>query len=108
MIIETCPKCGHDLVDICQTIYPPKYGKLCFKCGWKSDPEQEEMIRIPYKGSSKEKLAEELSEYFGIPCNLCNKYFEKDGSCPRDIDWCNSKEHWELLIERIKNDERNK
>lgn len=52
-----------------------------------------------------DKIVNELSEYFCIPCNLCNKYFEKDGSCPSEIDKCNSEAHWSLLLERIEHEE---
>ena len=46
-----------------------------------------------------------LNEHFCITCSICNKYFEKDGSCPNEIETCNSKKHWKLLLERIGNEE---
>lgn len=33
-IIETCPICGHDLVDLILTYNPPISKKKCFNCGW--------------------------------------------------------------------------
>lgn len=106
-LIETCPKCGHDLTDICYTVYPPIYGKQCFSCGWRSEAEKEQVVRVPYKEKNDSKVTGVLSDYFLIPCNLCNKYFNKDGSCPKEIEKCNGKKHWELLIERISKDESN-
>ena len=48
-------------------------------------------------------LTDVLSDYFCIPCDLCQKYFEKD-ACPIEITKCNSKKHWELLLRRIQNE----
>lgn len=33
-IIETCPICGHDLVDLILTYNPPISKMKCFNCGW--------------------------------------------------------------------------
>ena len=33
-IIETCPICGHDLVDLILAYNPPISKKKCFNCGW--------------------------------------------------------------------------
>ena len=33
-IIETCPICGHDLVDLILTYNPPISKRKCFNCGW--------------------------------------------------------------------------
>ena len=105
ILIETCPICGNDLVDMCYPTYPPQYGKECFQCGWKSDlVKKEEIVRVPYNGS---KTAEVLSEHFVIPCDLCNKYFRKDGSCPTEVEKCNSMEHWNMLLERIAHEKQN-
>lgn len=48
MIVYTCPKCGADLQEVCFPTYPPQYRKECWNCGWKSDTEREEIVRIPY------------------------------------------------------------
>lgn len=108
MIMFTCPVCGNDLYDICYTSYPPKYGKQCMNCGWNSGVINEEITRVPYpcNNNDESKLNREMSDYFCIPCNLCNKYFNKDGSCPAEIDSCNSIKHWDLLMERIKRHEK--
>lgn len=102
---DTCPVCGNQLYDIgnlayendetSKLIYRSKWiGKQCFECGWKSDKPEE-----------KNRLADELSEYFIIPCDLCNKYFQKDGSCPEEIEKCSNERHWGILLERICKDD---
>lgn len=51
IIIETCPECGHDLIDLVLTAYPPIPAKQCPRCGWRCEGEQEEVIRIPFGGN---------------------------------------------------------
>lgn len=52
IIIETCPKCGHDLHDEMICTYPPILRKVCYSCGWSWEGEQEEVVRIPFGGNS--------------------------------------------------------
>lgn len=52
MIIETCPRCGHDLVDLMLTSNPPIPKKQCWSCGWSWTGEPEEVIRVPFGGNS--------------------------------------------------------
>ena len=52
IIIETCPKCGHDLHDEVICTYPPIPRKVCYNCGWSWEEEQEEVVRIPFGGNS--------------------------------------------------------
>ena len=52
MIIETCPKCGHDLVDLILTSNPPIPKKECWNCGWSWTGKKEEVIRVPFGGNS--------------------------------------------------------
>lgn len=47
-IIETCPKCGHDLVDLVIATYPPIPQKKCFSCGWEWTGKAEEVVRVPF------------------------------------------------------------
>lgn len=51
-IIETCPKCGHDLTDLVLTTYPPIPQKKCFSCGWEWTGEPEEVVRVPFGGNT--------------------------------------------------------
>lgn len=48
-----------------------------------------------------ETISNELCEYFFIPCDLCHKYFNKEGACPECVEKCNGEHHWKLLLERI-------
>lgn len=52
MIIETCPKCGHDLIDLILASNPPIPKKECWNCGWSWTGEREEVIRVPFGGNS--------------------------------------------------------
>lgn len=54
IIIETCPKCGHDLTDLVIATYPPIPQKKCFGCGWSWEGEREKIIRVPFGGNSLE------------------------------------------------------
>ena len=50
-IIYTCPKCGNDLVDVCLCSKPAKNAMYCLNCGFMTEPENDETIRIPYGGN---------------------------------------------------------
>ena len=52
IIIETCPKCGHDLMNEVICTYPPIPRKSCPSCGWSWEGEREEVIRVPFGGNS--------------------------------------------------------
>lgn len=52
IIIETCPKCGHDLLNEVICTYPPIPRKSCPSCGWSWEGEREEVIRVPFGGNS--------------------------------------------------------
>lgn len=48
MIIETCPKCGHDLISLMLTTNPPIPKKECIHCGWTWVGKSEEVVRVPF------------------------------------------------------------
>lgn len=48
IIIETCPKCGHDLRDEMICTYPPIPRKVCWNCGWNWTGEPEKITRVPF------------------------------------------------------------
>lgn len=48
IIVETCPKCGHDLIDTSICTLPPIQRKECPNCGWSWESEQEKILRIPF------------------------------------------------------------
>ena len=52
IIIETCPKCGHDLQDLILASNPPIPQKKCFGCGWEWTGEPEQIMRVPFCGNS--------------------------------------------------------
>lgn len=53
IIIETCPECGHDLIDYVIDTYPPIETKQCLNCGRTFYGEREEIVRVPYRGNSR-------------------------------------------------------
>lgn len=61
IVIETCPKCGHDLRDLVICTNPPIPKKECFNCGWSWTGKAEEVIRVPFGGNSLDTT--ELIEY---------------------------------------------
>lgn len=52
IVIETCPKCGHDLIDVIVATYPPIPKKECWNCGWHWEGEPEQVIRRPFGDNS--------------------------------------------------------
>ena len=106
MTIYTCPICGKDLIEMCYPTFPPMYGVECFNCGYKEETHRDSITRVPFKSKKINPLAYELSEHFNIPCDMCNKFFCKDGSCPTEVEKCNSISHWDMLLERILNREK--
>lgn len=52
IIIETCPKCGHDLYDEIIATYPPIPRKVCYNCGWSWEGQPEQVVRVPFGGNS--------------------------------------------------------
>ena len=66
IIIETCPKCGHDLVNEMICTYPPIPRKSCPSCGWSWECEREEVIRVPFGGNS---LSVNTTDYLSINGN---------------------------------------
>lgn len=55
MIIETCPVCGHDLINIVLASNPPIPKKECWSCGWSWTGDAEEVIRVPFGGNKENK-----------------------------------------------------
>lgn len=52
IVIETCPKCGHDLHDLVIATNPPIPKKECWCCGWSWEGEPERVVRVPFGGNS--------------------------------------------------------
>lgn len=51
IIIEACPKCGHDLRDEIICTNPPIPRKVCHYCGWSWEGQREEIVRVPFGGN---------------------------------------------------------
>lgn len=101
IIIETCPRCGHDLANFNVATYPPIPAKYCFACGWKWEGEPEELVRVPFGGNTyltktnkdyraldesnyieKRFVPMQLSDaaYDGSPCEHCSNNPKNGGS----------------------------
>lgn len=52
IMIETCPKCGHDLQNTVICTYPPIPRKVCWNCGWSWTGEPEKITRVPFGGNT--------------------------------------------------------
>lgn len=74
IIIETCPECGHDLVDLVLTSYPPIPAKQCPRCGWHWVGEREEVVRVPFGGNTYSLNQTPLS------CQNCSNHPSNGGS----------------------------
>lgn len=88
MIIETCPICGHDLIDIMFASNPPIPKKECWSCGWSWQGQPEEIVRVPFCDFSiqpDELLA--LNDYLNLggaytqpACDGCSNNPKNGGS----------------------------
>ena len=52
IVVETCPKCGHDLRDEVICTYPPIPRKVCWNCGWSWTGKPEKITRVPFGGNT--------------------------------------------------------
>ena len=59
IIIETCPECGHDLLDEVLCTYPPIPKKVCTKCGWSWVGKREEIVRVPFDRNLKSAVRDD-------------------------------------------------
>lgn len=85
-IIYTCPKCGRDLIDLVLTSNPPQCKKECFSCGWASEIEQEEIVRVPFGGNSMNfgNDSRTLDNIRSSPCTDCSNNPLNRGNGHRD------------------------
>lgn len=89
-IIEVCPECGADIIDVVLTTYPPRQKKVCSKCDWYWEEEPEEVVRVPFVPPEKRETItmpgwrDDGDEYmFGwIPecCRNCSNHPSNGGS----------------------------
>ena len=77
IIIETCPKCGHDLTDLVIATYPPIPQKKCFNCGWSWEGKREEVIRVPFDDNYLEMINKSFTN---DPCINCSNNPKNGGN----------------------------
>lgn len=75
IVVETCPKCGHDLHDVVICTYPPIPRKVCWNCGWSWTGKPEKITRVPFGGNT-------------------NNFTEKDNT---SISWNGSSTDWDSI-----------
>lgn len=87
MIVETCPRCGADLVSFLLTCDPPIPQKECHCCGWRWTGEPEEVVRIPFGGNSyymetnrRNPVQRCRFGYDSSPCRTCSNNPANGGS----------------------------
>lgn len=56
IIIETCPECGHDLIEEMIYTNPPIPRKFCPNCGWHWEGKQDEVIKIRFSDSEDKTM----------------------------------------------------
>ena len=92
-IIETCPRCGADLIDVVIATCPEIVRKECWSCGWASQGEKEEIVRVPFGGNRSLSGTTEINKsihftpmglsdktYNGSPCDHCSNNPKNGGS----------------------------
>lgn len=92
IIIETCPRCGHDLRDTMIDTFPPIPRKDCPNCGWFWEGEPEQVTRVPFGGNSYQPSSNDyiLERYMPMqpsdaasdnsPCKHCSNNPRNGGS----------------------------
>lgn len=78
IIIETCPKCGHDLSDSVICTNPPIPKKECYNCGWTWEGQREEVIRVPFV--ENESPYATMDGLQNNPCDKCPTNAKNGGS----------------------------
>lgn len=75
-VVETCPVCGGDLMDMAIATYPPIPAKQCNSCGWRWEGKREEIVRVLFDP------AEHAYGYGWIPpaCRGCSNHPSNGGS----------------------------
>lgn len=89
---DNCPVCGSKRYYDQYAFYPEK-GKMCCDCGYE--------CFNTHTDRKASIIPQMLSDYCGIPCDLCSKVFGTKGECPQGVEPCGGEKHWKLLLERI-------
>lgn len=85
IVIETCPVCGHDLIDIMVATNPPIPRKECTYCSWSWEGVREETIRVPFRPFKDLEIrltpiSPSSKVYTGSPCETCGNNTLNGGS----------------------------
>lgn len=80
IIIETCPKCGHDLIDTVIAVDPPIPRKECPSCGWYWEGKRERVIRVPFMGNNFDWPVEPQRTAYPSACACCPNHPSNGGS----------------------------
>ena len=112
-VIAYCPVCGNEIANYVAPIVFQK--RKCEHCGWEgiisnvalTSSVSEKLENIEKQSSIGRKsttstLADELAQHFCIPCDMCHKWFNCP-DCPTEVEKCNGKKHWRMMLERIIN-----
>ena len=86
-IIETCPKCGGEILNISLTCYPPINKSVCKSCGWSW--QDDEVVKVPFNEES-DTVTEEQEE-----CCMNCKYWDsyEAEKSPDNRMWCDGNCH---------------
>ena len=81
IIIETCPKCGHDLESLLVCTNPPIPRKECHNCGWSWEGHRE-VLRIPFQENdmSITKIFNYGDTCTPVACAGCSNHPKNGGS----------------------------
>ena len=81
IIIETCPKCGHDLIDTMIAVCPPLPQKMCPSCGWYWEGEPDKVVRIPFGGNmTTDTFTNFMPTFDNSACVHCSNNPKNGGS----------------------------
>jgi len=94
MIIETCPKCGHDLEETVLTTNPPILVKRCLHCGWRWEWGQKNITRIPFQ----DRIVKDMNVLIKTNADRIRSMTDEEltkffidlmqGNCPRPTSEC--------------------
>lgn len=73
IIINTCPKCGHDLTNLIITTNPPIPKKECHNCGWSWEGKREDVKIVPFNSNN-------INSDNNSPCDKCNNNIKNGGT----------------------------
>ena len=70
IIIETCPRCGADLINTVIATFPSIPRKVCPNCSWHWEGKREEIKRIPFQ-EKEDITTSSIQNYSMSACQYC-------------------------------------